>query len=125
MEDEQKLRLEQLGKDRRLGEAVTELEQASSEVVRVNADPNATEDDVMQAAATYRGAVIKRNRAFDEACGEAEREPVDLGDPASGPVAPPEEPTPAAGDSARAPGSPEGDPPPAESAGAAEPEPAP
>lgn len=135
--DQEKQRLEQLGKDRRLAEAVTELEQASSELVRVQNDPNATEDDVIQAASGYRIAVQKRNIAFDKACGPSEREPVGLGDRASGPVDLAAEPgaaektrpggadAPAAGDAARAPGAPEGDPPPAESAGAAEPEPAP
>lgn len=69
LDQEEKQRLAQLGKDRRLSEAVGALDTAAAEFTRVAGDENAEEASVMQAASNYRAAVQRRNIAYDEACG--------------------------------------------------------
>jgi hypothetical protein len=76
MEQEDKARLEQLGKDRRLAEALSAAEAATLELIRVGDDPNATEDDVLQAAADFRAAVERRNKAY-HASGGVTGKPID------------------------------------------------
>lgn len=86
MEQEEKARLAQLGKDRRLAEAVGALDLAIADYTRIAGDENSTDEAVMQAAADYRAAVQRRNIAFDKAAGDSVKPSVELGDRESGPV---------------------------------------
>jgi hypothetical protein len=69
LDQEEKDRLSQLGKDRRLAEAVDALDLATAEFVRVAGNENSEEALVSQAASNYRKAVERRNEAFDKAGG--------------------------------------------------------
>lgn len=69
LDQEEKQRLAQLGKDRRLSEAVGALDTTASEFLRIAGEENAEDELVMQAASNYRAAVQRRNVAYDEACG--------------------------------------------------------
>jgi len=69
LDQEEKDRLAQLGKDRKLAEAVGALDTTASEFLRIAGDENSEEDSILQAASNYRAAVERRNAAFDAAAG--------------------------------------------------------
>lgn len=69
MEQQEKDRLAQLGKDRKLAEAVDSLDLMASMFVGVAGDSNSTDEAIAQAASEYRAAVDRRNRCFDDAAG--------------------------------------------------------
>jgi hypothetical protein len=74
MEQTEKERLAQLGCDRRLAEAVGNLDLEAATFTRIAGDENSDEAAVMQAASNYRAAVQRRNIAYDRACGIPEGE---------------------------------------------------
>lgn len=69
LDPKEKERLAQLGCDRRLAEAVDNLDLIAAEFTRIAGDENSAEEAVMQAASNYRAAVQRRNIAYDKSLG--------------------------------------------------------
>lgn len=82
MDQQEKDRLAQVGKDRKLAEAVDNLDLMASTFVKVAGDSNSTDETIIQAATDYRAAVDRRNAKFDESAGVT-RQPGDGAPPAA------------------------------------------